>query len=312
MPKVSRSRPGWPSFTLDQLRSFAAVAAREHVTGAARTLGLSQATVSQQIRLLEDALGIRLVERAGRGVEVTEAGRAVQRLAAGVLDGALAIHALGVDYQHGRRGSIVVGSGHVLGAHRLAPWLARFVEDNPRLDIAIVLDGWEVLVDGLRAGSIDVAVMSIDAVPSHLETVILEETELVVVVAPSHPLATRRGRGPARLSDYRQLAHGQGSGTQELARQVYGVEPSDAGYLELEEGALMAALKAGIGWAAMPRSVVAADCASGGLVIVPHKGRSIVQRFCAVRRRGAASVPVEALWGHLLGIAQAAEAAARA
>lgn len=312
MPNSARPRSPWPAFTLDQLRSFAAVAAREHVGGAARGIGLSQATVSQQVRLLEDALGVQLIERSGRGVRVTEAGRAVQRLAAGVLDGALAIDALGADYNQGRRGRIVVGSGHVIGAHRLAFWLARFVQENPRLDVAIVLDGWEALVDRLRTRSIDIAVMSIDTAPQDLEGVVLEETELVVVVSPSHPLAARGGGDHARLSDFRELAHGQGSGTEQLARQMLGLEHSDAGHLELEEGALLAALRAGLGWAALPRSVVAAECASGGLVIVPHRGRSVVQKFCAVRRRGVAPLPVEGLWAHLLDIAQAAEAARRA
>ena len=312
MPTRPRSVPAWPAFTLDQLRSFAAVAAREHVSGAARAVGLSQATVSQQVRLLEDALGVRLVERSGRGIRVTEAGRAVERLAAAVLDGALAIQALGADYQRGRRGSIVVGSGHVIGAHRLAAWLARFVQENPRLDVAIVLDGWEALLDRLRTRSIDIAVMSVGAAPPDLEAVVLEETELVIVVSPSHPLATRRDGDPIRLSDFRELAHGRGSGTEELARQMLGLEHSDAGYLELEEGALLAALRAGLGWAALPRSVVAPECASGGLVILPHQGRSVVQKFRAVRRRGVAPLPVEGLWAHLLDIAQAAEAARRA
>lgn len=308
---TASSWPGWPTFTLDQLRSFAAVAAREHVSAGARAIGLSQATVSQQVRLLEEALGVRLVERSGRGIRVTEAGRAVERLAAGVLDGALAIHALGADYQRGGRGRIVVGSGHVIGAHRLAAWLARFVQENPRLDVAITIDGWEALVDRLRTRSIDVAVMSIDAAPPDLESVVLEETELVIVVSPSHPLATRRNSDQIRLSDFRELAHGRGSGTEQLARQMLGLEHSDAGYLELEEGALLAALRAGLGWAALPRSVVAPECAGGGLVILPHPGPTVVQKFCAVRRRGVASLPVEGLWAHLLDIAEAAEQAAR-
>lgn len=313
MPHKRHGRTrGWPAFTLDQLRSFAAVAAREHVTGAAEAIGISQATVSEQVRLLEASLGLRLVERSGRGVKLTSAGRAVQRLAATVLDGALAIQALGDDHREGRRGQVVVGSGHVLGAHRLAAWLSRFVEGNPGLDVAIVVEGWSELVERLQAGSIDVAVMSVDAAPAELESIVLEETELVVVVGATHPLARLGSHEEADLAAHRQLVHGRGSATGMLARQALGGRPARPGSLELEEGALMAALRAGLGWAAMPRSVVAPDCLSGALVVVPHPGPAVVQRFCAVRRPGPASPAVEALWAHLVDIARTADAARQA
>lgn len=314
MPNKGRSRrTRWPSFTLEQLRTFSAVAAREHVTGAAAALGISQGTVSEQVRLLEDALGVTLVERAGRGIRVTEAGRAVQRLATAVLDAALAIDALGSDYRHGRRGAVRVGSGHVLGAHRLAAWLSRFVEDNPGIGVDIVLDGSSALVDRLLGGSIDIAIMSVGAVPTELEVVVLEETELVLVAAASHPLASEPEQDSSRLRSFRRLAHGGGSGTETLALQLLADLPEGTGpAVELEEGALLAALRAGLGWAAMPRSVVAADVASGVLVVLPHPGRSVVQRFSAVRRRGPSSAAGQAMWAHLSDIAGAAASLPRA
>src|SRR5439155_15646192 len=63
-----------PSYTLEQIRTFLAVASREHVTHAARVLRLSQPAVTQQVQLLERALGVRLLERVGRNVRLTSAG----------------------------------------------------------------------------------------------------------------------------------------------------------------------------------------------------------------------------------------------
>lgn len=63
-----------PSFTLEQVRTFLAVASREHVTHAAKVLRLSQPAVTQQVQLLERALGVRLLERVGRSVRLTDAG----------------------------------------------------------------------------------------------------------------------------------------------------------------------------------------------------------------------------------------------
>src|SRR3546814_10149610 len=62
--------------TLDQLRIFVAVAEREHVTQAARALNLTQSAVSAAIATLEDRHGAHLFDRVGRGIALTEAGRA--------------------------------------------------------------------------------------------------------------------------------------------------------------------------------------------------------------------------------------------
>src|SRR5260370_19387873 len=64
-----------PSFTLEQLRSFLAVAETEHISRAAASLYLTQGAVTQQLHHLEQALGLRLMERQGRGVRLTDAGR---------------------------------------------------------------------------------------------------------------------------------------------------------------------------------------------------------------------------------------------
>lgn len=63
-----------PPFTLEQIRTFLVVAAREHISQAARELCLSQPAVTQRIHLFERAIGDRLLERVGRNVQLTEAG----------------------------------------------------------------------------------------------------------------------------------------------------------------------------------------------------------------------------------------------
>ena len=64
-----------PSFSLEQLRSFVAVAEHEHISKAAASLFLTQGAVTQQVRHFERAIGLQLLEREGRGVRLTDAGR---------------------------------------------------------------------------------------------------------------------------------------------------------------------------------------------------------------------------------------------
>src|SRR5712691_7097674 len=66
-----------PSFSLEQVRSFVAVAEHEHISRAAASLFLTQAAVSQQVRHFERAVGLQLLERDGRRVRLTDAGRSL-------------------------------------------------------------------------------------------------------------------------------------------------------------------------------------------------------------------------------------------
>src|SRR5438094_10471704 len=66
-----------PAFTLEQIRSFVAVAEHEHISRAAASLFLTQAAVTQQVRHFERAVGLQLLERDGRRVRLTDAGRSL-------------------------------------------------------------------------------------------------------------------------------------------------------------------------------------------------------------------------------------------
>src|SRR5438132_421554 len=101
------------------------------------------------------------------------------------------------------------------------------------------------------------------------------------------------------------LAFEHGSGTQLRAALVLGRHANESRTIELEEGALLAALLAGIGFAVMPRSLVDGEIASGRLVAIPRPGRPVVQHFTAARRVALHTPAVDAFWQHLAAAAPA-------
>ncbi|HEY4870050.1 MAG TPA: LysR family transcriptional regulator [Candidatus Dormibacteraeota bacterium] len=296
-----RHRPR-PRVTLDQLHTFIAVAEREHMTGAAAALHMSQGSVSALVGRLEETLRVPLFHRVGRNVRLTDVGQRLRFLATQVLDGVKNIEELRDGYLEFEHGELIVASGRVLGAHRLSEWLAPFISAHPHLRVQIKLAPLQTLVDMLSRGDVDVIVAG-DAVDvPGIETIAMERTQMVIVVAAGHPLA--RSRSPLReLAKYRYLEHERGTATELRAAQVLGglAERSDA--VELEEGALLAALRAGLGFAVMPRAVVERDLEIGGLVALARPGRPVVQVFTAARRQAPHTPAVDALWEHLRRIA---------
>lgn len=292
-----RGRPR-PRITLDQLHTFLAVAEREHVTAAAAALRMSQGSVSALVRRLESTLELPLFHRVGRNVRLTDAGERLRWLAAQVLDGVHTIEQLHGGYSASEFGELSVASGRVMGAHRLSGWLGPFVREHPRINVHITLAPYQALLDLLRSGDVDVIVAGDTIDVPGLETLALERTQVIVVIAAGHPLAS--SRTPLRdLHRYRYLEHERGTATELRAADALAGRTQRAETVVMEEGALLAALLAGLGYAAMPRAIVQHELAIGRLVALARPGRPVLQTFSAARRAGAQTPAVQAFWEHL-------------
>ena len=182
---------------LRQLEYFVAVAEEASFTRAASRVHVAQPGVSAQVRRLESELGQQLLDRSGRSVRLTEVGSAVLPFARAALD-AVANARLAVDDLAGLvRGQVTVGmvSGCALPA--LAELLAGFHDRHPGVAIALVEDNSDRLVERLRDGRLDLALIGwAEQTPADIDSVVLVDEELVAVVAPGHPLAgTGAGTG---------------------------------------------------------------------------------------------------------------------
>ncbi|HYA00287.1 MAG TPA: LysR family transcriptional regulator [Candidatus Binatia bacterium] len=301
-PAHLRTRPR-PRVTLDQLHTFVAVAERQHISRAAAALGLSQSSVSTVVRRLERTLDLPLFQRIGRNVRLTDAGRALRPIALRILDDATLVDQLQASFTQAERGEITVATGHVVGTHRVPAWLAGFVAAHPSIQLHMKVTSFRAAIAMLADGEADVIFTGSAFETPGIDIITMERHEMVLVAAPSHPLS--RSRAPMReLSRYRNLEHEAGTATSSLAAQFLGKHARGADAVELEEGALVPALLAGLGFAVMPRGVVEADVAAGRLTILPCSRPRVLQSFTAARRHGAQTPAVELLWGHLGAIAQ--------
>ena len=182
---------------LHQLEYFVAVAEEASFTRAASRVHVAQPGVSAQVRRLESELGQQLLDRSGRSVRLTEVGSAVLPFARAALD-AVANARLTVDDLAGLvRGQVTVGMVSGCALPVLAELLAGFHDRHPGVAIALVEDNSDRLVERLRDGRLDLALIGwAEQTPADIDSVVLVDEELVAVVAPGHPLAgTGAGTG---------------------------------------------------------------------------------------------------------------------
>jgi len=293
--RVPRPRP---EVTLDQLHTFLAVAERQHIGEAAAALGISQGSVSMVVHRLERSLGLPLFQRVGRNIRLTDIGHALRPLATRVFDDMAHIDELRSSYMNNERGEIAIAAGYVVGARRVPGWLAGFVATHPEINLHLTLAPFRVMIAMLLEGEVDLMFAGAGVDVPGVESMTMEHTEMVLVVAAGHPLA--RSRAPLRqLNRYRHLEHEQGTATRRLAAQLLGEHGEEAEGIQLEEGALSAALIAGLGFAVMPRALVEPDLAAGRLVLIACPGPAVAQRFSAARRDSGHTPALDLLWDHL-------------
>jgi DNA-binding transcriptional LysR family regulator len=189
---------------LHQLEYFVAVAEEASFTRAASRVHVAQPGVSAQVRRLESELGQQLLDRSGRSVRLTEVGSAVLPFARAALD-AVTNARLAVDDLAGLvRGQVTVGMVSGCALPVLAELLAGFHDRHPGVAIALVEDNSDRLVERLRDGRLDLALIGwAEQTPADIDSVVLVDEELVVAVAPDHPLADA-GAGASTIT-IRQL-----------------------------------------------------------------------------------------------------------
>jgi DNA-binding transcriptional LysR family regulator len=192
---------------LHQLEYFVAVAEEASFTRAASRVHVAQPGVSAQVRRLESELGQQLLDRSGRSVRLTEVGSAVLPFARAALD-AVTNARLAVDDLAGLvRGQVTVGMVSGCALPVLAELLAGFHDRHPGVAIALVEDNSDRLVERLRDGRLDLALIGwAEQTPADIDSVVLVDEELVVAVAPDHPLAgAGAGAGTITIRQLRDL-----------------------------------------------------------------------------------------------------------
>jgi LysR family transcriptional regulator, cyn operon transcriptional activator len=177
---------------LRHIRYFLAVAEHRNFTRAAEALHVSQPTLSQQIRQLEDTLGVPLLDRSGRIIQLTDAGVAYARYAQRALQdleaGKRAIH----DVQELTRGTLRLAMTPTFTAYLIGPLLEKYNRRYPDITLNILEMPQERMETLLSEDALDVGIAFEDTHAPDIETQVLFVEALAVMVGKSHPYAKKR------------------------------------------------------------------------------------------------------------------------
>lgn len=280
--------------TLQQLRYFLLAAEHGSFTAAARALFIAQPSLSEQVRQLEAELGVELLARVGRGIVLTEAGRAFRPEAERVLDGVARARDAVRDVRELHSGTLSFGMFGTASAYLVAGLATEFRRRYPDVRLRLVGQNSSVVADAVRAGRLEAALVVLPVDDDGLEVRPVYREELVVVSRdPSHvaePMTMER------LAELPLVLYDVGFGQADPTRRQLVERAQDAGVtltatVEVEEvEAAVQLAEKGIGDTVVARAVLRGRRSARGLHVASF-AEPLWERFALIGRRGAPVSP---------------------
>ena len=271
-----------------RLRALSHLAAQGSFSAAADTLGMTQSAVSQHIAALEREVGVAVVRRGTRPLELTEAGSALNRNATGILARLETAEQELAEIAGRRRGRLRFGCFPTVLGTIMPAAFARFRRLHPDVRLTVVDDHLHRLVPRLENGELDLAVIyDHEAVPDvgagSFERTTLLADRFQVVLPAAHPLARRRTLRLQNLRDESWIGGAPSSGWYRIVRhacQQAGFNPR-ADFASDDYIAVQALVAAGLGVSVIPG--LALRHPLPGVAVRPLASVALERRICTAR-----------------------------
>lgn len=282
---------------LDHLTTFRLVISRGTFSGAAEALGLSQPAVSLQIRQLEQALQVRLIERTSRGIKPTPAGITLCEhcikidAAVGAAVESVSLHSDDIT------GTVTVGTGATACIHLLPPLMQELRQTHPLLKVDVRTGNTSDIVRGVEENRIDIGLVTLPAAGKCLSVTPLGTEEFVIILEKDPAEQNIKALSADDLLSLPLIIFEPGSGTRFLINEWF----RDAGQIArpvMELGSIEAIkrmVRAGLGYSIVPRMSVESPEESRGLSVYSmapalHRTLGTVIREDRIMSRGIQEV----------------------
>lgn len=196
--------------TLTELKYIVAVAREKHFGKAAEACFVSQPTLSVAIKKLEDELEVKLFERSANEVSVTALGDEIVRQAQSVLEQAAAIKEIAKRGKDPLSGALRLGVIYTIGPYLLPDLVRQAIDRTPQMPLMLQENFTARLLEMLRTGEIDCAIMAEPFPDTGLAVAPLYDEPFLIAVPSTHPLASREAISAQELKRETMLLLGTG------------------------------------------------------------------------------------------------------
>jgi DNA-binding transcriptional LysR family regulator len=262
---------------------FYEIARRGSFTEAARSLMVSQSSLSIQMKSFESSLGTKLFNRRRGGVELTESGQAALQAATKIFGEAERLLDTLREAEHAVKGAVSIATVNSIGIYILPEILKRFKESYPEVRMAIEFKHAKEVIATAQRGGVDVAIITwLRKYPS-LTSIPLQKNKMFLVASPDHPLALKDSVRPHDLEKHSFLAYEAGTPTRMMIDALFKRMSLEIEYaMETSNVATMKHMAmAGLGLAFLPEGAVGLEIRQGLLKRLSVPALAMAQEITA-------------------------------
>ena len=285
-----------------QLEYFSRVVQEKSFSKAADKVFRTQPAVSIAIRRLEEEIGLALLDRTQKAPVLTEAGQIVYDYAQRILALRDQVSEAIAEMQSLKRGRIRVGANESTSLYLLPELILNYREQHPEVKVEIFRHISSRLPREVLERSIDFALTAAEPADRDIEAFPLLKDELVLIMSPKHPLASRSSVKIKELGKESFIAHNVKSGSRVKVIEAFARQHTSLNIsLELATiETIKRFVQKRVGLAFVPRMCVREELDRGALVTVPVRGLTHNRTLWAAHRRGANFSPAAAAFLELL------------
>lgn len=290
---------------LKQLEVFLAVAESGSFSRGAEATFITQSTVSQHIAALEHELGVKLLDRTGRGALLTEGGKLLLEHARRVVAGAREIEPAMRRFRGVEEAELRVGGSNIPGDHMIPEVLPLFLARHPGVRLTLLQGDSREILDKVAREEVEIGIIGSRFDDEGFAFTPLGRDEIRLIASSAHPLA---GRGPVGidvLARQQFIMREPGSGTARTIAHALagaGVAPATLAVRASlgSNEAVKHAVASGLGVSFLSEISVRKELGRGELVEVPVEGLKISRTFYLVQRDGRELSPAARAFADLM------------
>lgn len=289
---------------LAQIRAFVMVVEHGSFSTAARVMGISQPAVTMQVQGLEADLGVTLLDRAYRKIELTESGASLLPHARAVLQELESAREDLVRMADTVTGRLSIVASTTPGQYLLPRLLGSFLQENPEVRVSLAVADTAKVVEMIAAGEAELGMTGATVKGARVDFEPLGTDGIVMICAPGHRFAESQRVSLAEAAAEPFIMREEGSGTRQIAEDALreaGVDPIELHVLtELGTSeAIVSAVEGGMGLAMVSSWVACKALELGTVATVPVVEFPVSRPLYVVSPRTTLTRAAEAFLGHL-------------
>jgi DNA-binding transcriptional LysR family regulator len=273
---------------LHQLSLFLAVAETGSISAAARLRNISQPVLSLHVRNLEEYFEVPLLDRIGRGVQLTEAGKLLVQKIRAVLGSVQEMKDGMVEWKSLTRGFLKIGGSTTPGVYLLPKILGQFKTQFPGIELDLLIGNTAQVEQWVMENTLSLGVIGKKTIIPDLEAVPFVKDELVVIAPPNHLLSRKKSIRTKDLPDYPFIIREEGSNTRQTYEEILkkkGIKLKIALELGSTE-AIKQAVSAGLGISIVSPLCIQSERKHKDLHILRVSDADFVRQFHIISLRG--------------------------